>query len=70
MSCEVHLQEKSVIPELYTVIVKEPYFIFFNKTKIYKDLTAKEVRNLKIPYVKHVMTTDVPYYVYPQNFYL
>ncbi len=66
MSCEVQLQENSMEAQLFTVILKEPYFIFFQKTKIYKDLTAEDVKNLQIPFVKRIYRMDVPNEVYPK----
>jgi hypothetical protein len=69
MSCEVQIQEKDFLTEedKYTVILKTPYLIFFQKTEKFINLTPEEVKNLKIPFVKRIFRNNVPYDVYPKH---
>lgn len=72
MSCQVDLEEIFVDCErpdqqLYKVTLKTDYLLFFTKTQVFRNLTAEQVQQMAIPFVKRIHCQNVPFHVFPQN---
>lgn len=60
---QVSLQENG----LYTVKIVSTFLLFFSKIKTIKNLTAYDVKTMKVPYGKIVLSRDIPNDIYPRR---